>query len=249
MNPMRLLTTFVLSFLCFVALPASAHAGPSASGSISTKGARGSSSGGGYDWPDLVYGGNAISFLAPFQIGAVGYLPKGRFAFQYDRQILKGHWFHVGVGIGFDRAYWKNFRMDACGLTAAGRTCGRGGVVGFDIYAGYMHKFYLKAKPWLVPYVKGSLGYSLFALPRVGEDETLRLQNRTRSQYIALKPGGGFRLFLTPELGLGSEINIPFGVLIHRNVTDDGVGNVVRDKQGRFLLGFEIMALVLEYRF
>src|SRR5687768_4637413 len=83
MNPMRLLTTFVLSFLCFVALPASAHAGPSASGSISTKGARGSSSGGGYDWPDLVYGGNAISFLAPFQIGAVGYLPKGRFAFQY----------------------------------------------------------------------------------------------------------------------------------------------------------------------
>ncbi len=248
MNPTRVLATFVLSLLCFLALPAVAQAGPSASGSISTSGARGSS-GGDYDWPELVYGGNAISVLVPFQIGAVGYIPKGRFAFQYDRQIDKGHWFHVGIGLDFDRAHWKNFRMDACGLVASGRTCGPGGVVGFDLYAGYTHKFFIQPKPWIVPFVRGSLGYSLWALPRVGEDETLRLQNRTRSQYIALKPGGGYRLFLTPELGLGSEINIPIGVLIHRNVTDDGVGNPVRDTGAGFLLGFEIMAVVLEYRF
>jgi hypothetical protein len=249
MHPTRLLTTFVLSLLCFVALPAVAQAGPSASGSLSTKsGAKGSGSGSDYDWPEVVYGGNAISLLVPFQIGAVGYIPKGRFAFQYDRQILKGHWFHIGVGIDFDRARAKNFRM-SCGLPAGGRICGPGGVVGFDIYAGYTHKFYVKAKPWVVPFVRGALGYSLFALPRVGEDETLRLQNRTRSQYIALKPGGGFRLFLLPELGLGSEINIPIGVLIHRNVTDDGVGNPVRDTGAGFLLGFEIMAVVVEYRF
>jgi hypothetical protein len=122
-------------------------------------------------------------------------------------------------------------------------------VVGFDLYAGYTYKFYIQKKPWVVPFIRAALGYSLFALPRVGEDDTLRLQNRTRSQYIAIKPGAGFRLFVLPELGVGSEINIPLGALIHRNIVDDGTGSPTRDPGSAFLLGFEIMALVVEYRF
>src|SRR5688500_7603108 len=86
----------VLLGCLFAMLPGRASAAPaggSASGGFNTsKGATGSSKGSGYDWPELVVGGNAVSFLAPLQFGIVGYLPKARLGFQYDRQIRKGHW-------------------------------------------------------------------------------------------------------------------------------------------------------------
>ena len=223
-----------------------APAGGSASGQIGTSGTSGSSSGSGYDWPELVVGGNAIQFLAPLQFGLVNYLPKARFAFQYDRQLLRPHWIHVGVALLADRAGWENFRMDNCGLTGQSEACDKGGVVGFDIYAGYTYKFFVRKKPFVVPYVRGSVGYTFFALPKVGGGDSNREQTRVRSQGLTVRPGGGFRIFLLDVLGIGMDVSLPIGFLVHRNL-EEGAEDYNRDTS--FLLGIEVLPLVVEYRF
>lgn len=244
---MRALASLLVALLAFVAWPTHATAAPSAGVSFDSKnGASGSSSGGKYPWPELVVGGNALSFIAPFQIGAVGYMPKGRFSFQYDRQLspnLARHWIHVGVGIVFDRGGWENFRLPSC--DPANFDCGKGGVVGWDVYAGYTHRFFLKNKPWFVPHLKGSVGFSSWALPKVGGGLQERQQERFKSWTLNVRPGGGFRIFLLDQLGLGMDVNIPIGFLVHTGAPYAQP----QDKSGGFLLGFEIMPLTLEYRF
>jgi len=226
--------------------PSGGSSGGSANASFSTdKGGKSSSKGKGsrYDWPELVVGGNAISFLAPLQIGAVGYLPKARFAFQYDRQLDKGHWLHIGAAFIADYAGYRNFRT-GCGFAMAG-SCDKGGVLGFDIYAGYTHKFYVRKRPHFVPYLRGSLGYSFFELPALGGGVSNREQTRARSSALSLRPGVGLRVFPLDQLGIGFDIGIPIGVLIHTNIPQ-GAG---KDRQGAFLLGFELHPIVIEYRF
>ncbi|MGH1345169.1 MAG: hypothetical protein ACRBN8_26645 [Nannocystales bacterium] len=245
MTVLRSLATVASLLFCLLAVPSLAHAAPGASGSISTKnGAKGSGKGGDFEWPELVYGGNAISAQLPLQFGILGYLPKARFAFQYDRQIRRSHWVHIGAALVFDRADWKNFRMNDCGLSQQG-ACGKGGVVGVDIYAGYTHKFFLQDRPWLVPFLRGSLGWSMFALPKVRGDDSTRQQSRTRSWTLNVKPGGGVRVFLFSEFAVGSDINLPIGFLVHRDVPEGGS----EDSSGEFLLGIEVLPLVAEYRF
>jgi hypothetical protein len=241
--PARRFATILFALLFCVAAPATVQAGPAASGQVSTSGSRGSSSG--FDWPQRVVGGNAISFIAPLQIGMAGYLPRARFGFQYDRQIRKAHWIYGGIGLLADRASWENFRMDSCGLESVQGKCGRGGVVGVDLYAGYAHKWYLHDHPYIVPIVRGALGWSWWALPQVGGGDGNREQTRTSSWTLNLRPGGGVRLFLLDELALGFDLNIPFGFLIH---TDIPIGEE-KDRQGQFLIGIEILPVVLEYRF
>jgi hypothetical protein len=250
---MRALVSFLVALLAFVALiPRDAAAAPSsAGGSFDTsKGFSGSSSGGSgkYKWPELVVGGNAISFIAPFQIGAVGYLPKGRFSFQYDRQLspnLARHWIHIGAGIVFDRGGWENFRLPSCDPTEDGN-CQKGGVVGYDLYAGYTYRFFVKKRPWLVPHLKGAVGFSWWALPKVGGGLEERQQERFKSWTLNLRPGAGLRIFPLDQLGVGIDVNIPVGFLVHTNAIP---ATGTTDKSGGFLLGFEIMPLTLEYRF
>ena len=243
MSAIRTLAATASFLFCTLGLPALAEAAPGASGSVSTGGgAKGKSNGGGFEWPDLVYGGNAVSLQLPLQFGIAGYLPKARFAVQYDRQIRKAHWAHFGAALVFDRGDWENFRMDDCGLTAGG-VCGKGGVVGVDLYGGYTHKFFVAKRPWLVPFVRGSLGWSLFSLP--GNSGSGREQSRVRSWTLNLKPGGGFRVFVLPELGVGSDINLPIGFLVHKDLPQGGG----EDSSGEFLFGIEVMPLVGEYRF
>ena len=250
MQPARLLATVLLTAVLALVGSRTAQAGPAASGQVSTSGARGSSSGSGYDWPERVVGGNAISFIAPLQVGMVGYLPKARFGFQYDRQLRKAHWIYGGIALLADRGGWQNFRMDSCGLEGPGgltppERCGRGGVVGVDLYAGYAHKWYIREHPYIVPIARGAVGWSWWALPQVGGGDGNREQSRTRSWTLNLRPGGGVRLFLLDELALGFDINLPIGFLIHtdRPLTEE------RQRESGFLLGIEILPLILEYRF
>lgn len=233
-------------------LPPRVRAAPAGGGvSVSTdKGASADGRGGGYEWPEVVISGNAISFLSPFQIGAVGYLPKARFAFQYDRQIRRQHWVHIGAAFLADRGGFDNFRMDSCGLTDnAGNNlsgvCGKGSVLGYDLYAGYTYRFFLQHNPHIVPFVRGSVGFSWWKLPAIRGGDGSREQSRTKSWTLNVRPGGGVRLFLLPNLGVGGDINIPIGFLVHTDVPSGGS----EDKEGGFLLGFEIMPLVAEFRF
>ncbi|MBL4686494.1 MAG: hypothetical protein JKY37_18000 [Nannocystaceae bacterium] len=248
---LRAVFTAAALALVMWAIPTLANAAPaSANASLSTsKGASGSGRGGGYNWPPLVVAGNGISVHAPLQIGAVGYLPKARFAFQYDRQIRRSHWVHVGVAFLADRASFKNFRMDNCGLEdGAGNNpigrCGKGSVLGYDLYAGYSYKFFLQKTPWLVPIVRGSLGFSSWKLPAIRGGFTERAQGRTKSWTLNVRPGGGIRVFLRSNLGVGADVNIPIGFLVH---TDEPGG--ATNRSGGFLLGFEILPLVGEFRF
>lgn len=245
---LRTLAPLLVALLAFVAQPREAAAGPSASGGFDTsKGFSGESSGGGFEWPERVIGGNALSFIAPFQIGAVGYLPKGRFSFQYDRWLsanLYQHWIHGGASILFDRGDWENFRLDSCDTTRDG-SCRPGGVVGWDVYAGYSYRFSLKDKPWLVPFVRGSVGFAWWVYPKVGGGREERHQSRIRSWTLNLRPGAGLRFFLLDQLGIGMDLNVPFGFLVHTDALPVGG----EDKSGGFLIGFEIMPATLEYRF
>lgn len=247
---LRTLAPLLVALLAFVAQPREALAGPAASGGFDTNnGFSGSSRGGrgGFEWPERVIGANALSFVAPFQIGAVGYLPKGRFSFQYDRWLsanLFQHWIHGGASILFDRGDWENFRLDSCDTQLDG-SCRPGGVVGWDVYAGYTYRFSIQDKPWLVPFVRGSIGFSQWAYPRVGRGREERRQSRLRSWTLNLRPGAGLRLFLLDNLGIGMDFNIPIGFLVHTDALPAGG----EDRSGGFLIGFEIMPATLEYRF
>mgnify|MGYP001248210526 CR=1 FL=1 len=251
MNRLRavILGLFAAAWVATTPAQASAMApesGGSASASFSTdKGGSSKSSGGKFDWPELVVGGNAISFQGPLQIGIAGYLPKARFAFQYDRQIRRSHWIHVGAAFLADRGNWDNFRMDSCGLEMGTGTCDKGGVFGFDLYAGYAYKFYLEKHPYVVPIVRGTIGFSYFGLPKVGGGDSDREQSRTHSWTLNIRPGGGVRVFPWSQLGFGADINLPLGFLVHTDVPLAGD----EDKQGQFLFGIEILPLIVEYRF
>jgi len=236
----------LVAALAAPAVAAAAPAGGSASGSIGTGGASGSKKGksGGYDWPEVVVAGNAISFLMPLQFGLVSYLPKARFAFQYDRQIRKGHWFHIGLGALFDRGNYRTFRTQ-CGFNATAGSCDKGTVAGVDVYAGYTYKFFIAKKPWLVPFVRGSIGYTYFDLPKVGGGSGNREQFRVHSQGMTIRPGGGLRIFLLDQLGIGMDVALPLGFLVHKTRDDDGN----ESKDAAFLLGIEVLPLVVEYRF
>lgn len=240
----------VVAALAVPAVAEAAPAGGSASAKVGTGGASGSSSGkrkgGAYKWPEVVVAGNAISFLMPLQFGLVSYLPKARFAFQYDRQIRKGHWIHVGVGALFDRGNYKTFRMNDCGVGTTEGLCKKGGVVGVDVYAGYTYRFFLAKRPWLVPFVRGSIGYTFFDLPKVGGGAAgNRQQSRVHSQGATIRPGGGLRLFPLDQLGVGMDFGLPLGFLVHQVFNEDGV----KGKTSSFLLGIEVLPLVVEYRF
>lgn len=243
------LGTVLVTFLAIFLLSGAARAAPTSastrSSASSSQGVNSSRSRQKFELPVVVVGGNAISAQLPVQFGMVGYLPKARFAFQYDRQLLRQHWIQVGVALVFDRAGFENFRMDRCGLEAVPGACGKGGVVGFDVYAGYSHKFLIKKYPFLVPIVRGNIGFTYFALPKVGGGDGDRLQSRIHSWTLNLRPGGGLRVFLFSYLALGVDVNLPIGFLIH---TDRPL-NGERDRSGAFLLGIEVLPLLVEYRF
>lgn len=230
MRSFRVLTPLFFCLLTFLGLP--------------QRRAQAQSSGG-FEFPEMVVGGNAVSGLFPLQVGLVGYLPKGRLGFQYDRQLLRPHWIQAGAAIIFDRGDYSNFRMDECGLQSIAGACGKGGVVGFDVYAGYSHKFYVKSHPYIVPIVRANLGFSFFALPQVGGGDADREQSRVHSWTLNIRPGGGVRIFLLRDLALGADVNIPVGFLLHTDVPL----NASRDRQAAFLLGLELLPLLIEYRF
>lgn len=246
----RIGSAAVFSGALLAAAPAdAAPAGGSASAKIGTSGtsgsAKGKGKGGGYDWPEVVVSGNAISFLAPLQFGLVSYLPKARFAFQYDRQIRKGHWVHIGVGALFDRGNYRTFKQGSCGFDGTTGLCDKGGVVGVDVYLGYTYRFFLEKRPWLVPFVKGSIGYTFFDLPKVGGGSGNREQTRVHSQGMTFRPGGGLRIFPLDQLGVGMDLGLPLGFLVHQvQPLDEG-----KRKDGAFVLGIEVLPLVVEYRF
>lgn len=219
---------------------ASANAAPvQVGGKVDTsKGASGKARGGGFEWPERVVGGNAISALLPVQVGFAGYLPRVRIGFQYDRQIQKAHWIYLGAAVLLDRANWSNFRLPDCGGMFY---CGNGTVAGFDIYGGYAHKFYLKDTPWLVPIARGGLGGGRWWLPDLGGT---RSQIRDTTWTLNLRGGGGVRMFLLQDLAVGVDLNLVIGFT--RSTDIPLAGDIT--KKTNFLLGMEL-PLVVEYRF
>lgn len=231
----------VLLGLALTSAPASA-APVKIGGKVDSSGAKGSSSGGpkGFELPERVVGGNAISALLPLQVGFAGYLPRVRIGFQYDRQIQKAHWIYFGVAVLLDRAGWSNFRLPDCGGANFG--CEKGTVAGFDVYAGYAHKFYLKDNPYLVPIVRGGLGGGRWWLPDLGGS---REQIRDTTWTMNLRGGGGVRLFLLTDLALGVDVNLVIGFTRSTDIPYSGD----KTKATNFLIGMEILPLLVEYRF
>jgi hypothetical protein len=223
---------------------ASAAPGVSVGGKVDTSGAKGgakgSGGGDGFELPERVVGGNAISALLPLQVGFAGYLPRVRIGFQYDRQIQKAHWIYLGVAVLLDRAGWQNFRLPGCGDGNFG--CEKGTVAGFDIYGGYAHKFYLKDNPYLVPIVRAGLGGGRWWLPDI---TGAREQERVTTWTMNVRGGGGLRLFLTNDMALGLDVNLVIGFTRSKDVPL----SMPATKVTNFLIGMEILPLLFEYRF
>jgi hypothetical protein len=221
---------------------------PSASGSASadTSGASasGSGSGSGFTLPDFVYGGNAVSLLAPVQIGLTpnGYIPRGRIGLQYDRQLHRAHWVHVGVAALFDRGRWSDFRMDSCGLTEVG-ACEKGTTAGMDVWLGYTHKFYIEKRPWIVPIVRGGVAGGFWKYPQIGKS---REQSRELSWMIGFQAAAGVRFFLLRELAIGLDLEFRPGLAVHRERLS---GAAEPDNDPAFILPLQILPLIVEWRF
>jgi hypothetical protein len=227
--------------------PADAAPGVNVGGRVGTQGAQGNASTTGkkkpYKLPERIAQGNAITALLPVQVGFVGYLPRVRIGFQYERQLYKSHWAYIGVAGLFDRAGWDNFRLAKCGLETVPGACGRGTVAGFDVYAGYAHKWFLKDRPYLVPIARGGLGGGWWKYPDITGS---RQQTRESSWMLSLRGGGGLRFFPILDLGIGIDVNVVLGFSRSK---DAPLAPAPASKSGKFLLGMEILPLVVEYRF
>jgi hypothetical protein len=218
-------------------------AGGTVGGKFGTSGASGGAKGkgGGFKLPTRVSQGNAISLLMPVQVGFAGYIPRVRIGLQYDRQIVKAHWAYVGAAVLLDRADWHNFRLGDCGLGTSGG-CGKGTVAGFDVYAGYAHKWYLEEYPYLVPIVRGSIGGGYWKYPDVTGS---RQQDRVSSWSLSVRPGAGLRFFPIVDLAIGIDINFVLGFTRSKDVP---LASPI-EKKTSFLFGMEILPLIIEYRF
>ncbi len=183
-----------------------------------------------------------MAMAVPIQIGLVGYEPRFRVGVQYDRQWFKKNWLHAGVALLSDRGDYRTFRLDDCGMADSQGVCDSGAVLGFDIWAGYSYKFYLPQLRHLVPIVRGGLGYARWKYPNI---RGAREQQRERTWSLTGRTGGGLRVFLLPELGVGADINLQVGVARHR----DRPLAQAETRSSRFVLGLELLPLVVEYRF
>ena len=228
--------------------PQLAAAGPGVQvgGKAGTSGTSGSASSSGkksgFKLPERVAQGNAISLLMPVQVGFVGYIPRVRIAFQYDRQIQKAHWVFVGVASLLDRGDFDTFRLPNCGLGDSVRVCNKGTVAGFDIYAGYAHKWYLRDNPYLVPIARGAIGGGAWWYPDITGS---RQQSRESTFAMSLRPGGGLRFFPILDLAIGIDVNFALGFTVSK---DTPLAMPTAKKSG-FLFGIEILPLIIEYRF
>jgi hypothetical protein len=240
-----LLTTLMCGFAL---LPRGAAAAPaSAGGSVGTQsGARGGTSGPGskkkFELPDHIIGGNAISALLPVQVGFAGYLPRVRIGFQYERQLYKSHWLYLQVASLLDRGDWQTFRLPNCGIGMSVGSCNPGTVAGFDLTLGYAHKWYLRDNPYLVPIARGGINGGAWWYPYLTES---RQQSRERSWSLSVRGGGGVRLFLLRDLAIGLDLNLILGLVVSRDTPLSQPSETVTN----FLIGMEILPLIVEYRF
>jgi hypothetical protein len=241
------LASIVVGGLLSLAWSAVAHAAQPASAGGSVKvdksGASTSGNSGGFAWPDFVYGGNAFSLLLPLQIGLVGYEPRARLALQYDRQLYKRHWFYLGGAGLFDRGNHKTFGENPCGRMGIGgaHICEPGAVAGFDAYLGYVYKAYVKKRPYLVPIIRAGVGGGGWWYPRIGG---ALHQDRYKTWTLSGRVGGGLRIFLLRELGVGFDANLSVGFARH----EDRPNGMEPEKVSDFLLGLELLPNV-EWRF
>jgi hypothetical protein len=198
----------------------------------------------GFQLPDFVYGGNAVSLLAPVQVGLTpnGYIPRGRIGLQYDRQLHRAHWVHVGVAALFDRGRWDDFRMDSCGLIAPG-TCQAGTTAGMDMWLGYTYKVYIEKQPWIVPVLRGGLAGGFWSYPRIGGT---REQVRELTWMIGVQAAAGVRFFLFREFAIGFDIELRPGVAVHQ---DRPAGLDAHENRPAFILPLQILPLIAEWRF
>lgn len=230
-------------------LPQMASAAPvSVGGQVSTQGARGNASGPGskprkkFELPDHLIGGNSVTLLMPVQVGFAGYLPRVRIGVQYERQLYKSHWAYIQAASLLDRGDWQNFRLPDCGLGNSVGSCNPGTVAGFDLTVGYAHKWFLREYPWLVPIARVGLNGGAWWYPYLTAS---RQQSRERSWSLSVRGGGGVRIFLLRDLAIGLDINLALGAIISRDVP------LAREPEtnANFLLGMEILPLIVEYRF
>jgi len=198
----------------------------------------------GFQLPDFVYGGNSVSLLAPAQVGLTprGYIPRGRIGLQYDRQMHRAHWVHVGVAALFDRGRWDDFRMDSCGLIAPG-TCQAGTTAGMDVWLGYTYKIYVEKQPWIVPILRGGLAGGFWSYPRIGGT---REQVRELTWMLGVQAAVGVRFFLFRELAIGFDVELRPGVAVHR---DRPAGLDDHENRPAFILPLQILPLIAEWRF
>lgn len=235
----RVLLAFVLVALIDVLASRPALAGPPTN---TTKPNPSSTEDDGFKLPDFVYGGNALSLLAPVQVGIVGYAPRGRIGLQYDRQIYRPHWVHIGVAGLFDRGGWKDFRMTQCGLANIDGKCDAGTVAGADVWLGYTYKLYIEKKPFLVPYFRAGLAGGFWKLPDIYRE---REQSRELSWVLGLQAGMGLRVFLFREFAIGLDVEFRPSVMVHKERGE----NEVLDRDTKFSLPIQILPLIVEWRF
>jgi hypothetical protein len=165
-----------------------------------------------------------------------------RIGFQYERQLYKSHWLYLQIASLLDRGDWQTFRLPSCGLGMSVGSCNPGTVAGFDLTLGYAHKWFLRDNPYLVPIARGGINGGAWWYPYLTES---RQQSRERSWSLSVRGGGGVRLFLLRDLAIGLDLNLILGLVVSRDTPLSKPSETVTN----FLIGMEILPLIVEYRF
>jgi hypothetical protein len=110
------------------------------------------------------------------------------------------------------------------------------------VTVGYAHKWFLKNNPYLVPIARVGLNGGAWWYPDILKS---RQQARESSWSLSVRGGGGLRVFLRRDLAIGLDVNLILGFYISK----DRPSAMAPETNANFLVGMEILPLLVEYRF
>jgi hypothetical protein len=151
----------------------------------------------GFVLPQLVRASNAFVLRMPVQLALVGYAPRVHLELGWMRALTGPHWIGVSGTARLD--YARSARITGEGCEDA---CTKAGVYGGELAVSYRFVPRFHRKPWLAPQLHAALVGGSWTYAS-GHDFDRRL-----TVSLGARAGAGLRIFLTPRVGVGMDIDV-----------------------------------------
>ena len=183
---------------------------------------------GGFALPQVVEGRNAFVVRTPVALPLVDFAPRVHLELGWMHALRGPHW--IGVS-GIARL--DHFPTSKVVGSSCVDSCDRVGAYGGELAVDYRFVPRFHRKPWLAPVVHGGLvGGTWF----FGESPELPQHGAVS---LGARVGAGLRIFLTPRIGVGAEVDASFDLRLALGA---------ESLAPRFGLGLALLPAVLEIR-